>query len=81
MARSRCGGSAAGTRDRIEPDRLGRLTPLALAGAGLLVAIAVGVPMLSLAHWLLVGSSTEFPIDELVSATVTTTAWRWEPRP
>ena len=57
----------------IEPHRLGRLTPLALAGAGLLVAMSVGVPTLSLAHWMRVGSSTEFPVDELVSATVTTT--------
>lgn len=37
-----------------------------------LVVLAVGVPTYSLVHWLRVGSSTAFPIDELTAATVST---------
>lgn len=51
--------------------RLGRLTaPAVLALAGF-VALAVGVPIGSLLHWLLVGSSTAFPIGSLASTAAT----------
>jgi iron(III) transport system permease protein len=51
-----------------EPVRLGAVrTPVALLLGGL-VALAVGLPAYSLVHWLRVGSSTEFPVDELASA-------------
>jgi iron(III) transport system permease protein len=36
-----------------------------------LVALALGVPTASLVHWMRVGSSTEFPVDELTSAVTT----------
>ena len=52
--------------------RLGRWRPAALAGVAGLVVLSLGVPVGSLVHWLLVGSSTAFPVGELVSATVTT---------
>ena len=38
----------------------------------MLVVLALGVPVASLAHWLVVGSSTAFPLGELVSAAMTT---------
>jgi iron(III) transport system permease protein len=41
--------------------------PLALLVLALVV-LAVGVPTFSLVHWLRVGSSTEFPVDELAAA-------------
>jgi iron(III) transport system permease protein len=52
-------------------------TPLGLAGPAVLLALvalvvlALGVPLGSLTHWLLVGSSTSFPLDELATATGT----------
>ena len=36
---------------------------------GALVVLALGVPTYALLHWLAVGTSTEFPLDELLSAT------------
>jgi iron(III) transport system permease protein len=50
---------------------LGRLTPVALLGLALLVVLALGVPIGSLVHWLVIGSSTAFPIGSLVSTTAT----------
>ena len=51
-----------------ERQRLGPVRWLALLGVGLLVAAAVGVPTYSLVRWLLIGSSTEFPLGELAEA-------------
>jgi iron(III) transport system permease protein len=65
----RVGGGSARTVDRAG---LGRLRPVALLAVTGLVALSVGVPVVSLVHWLSVGSSTAFPVDELVSATLTT---------
>jgi iron(III) transport system permease protein len=65
----RVGGGAARSVDRI---RLGRMRPVVLAGVVGLVTLSLGVPISSLIHWLVVGSSTAFPVGELVSATVTT---------
>lgn len=56
------------------PNRLslGRASvPVHLGLAGL-VALAIGVPTYSLVHWLRVGSSTSFPVDELGAATFST---------
>ncbi|MGZ4591205.1 MAG: ABC transporter permease [Actinomycetes bacterium] len=51
--------------------RLGAVAlPTMLAVAGL-VGLAVGVPIGSLVHWLLVGTSTAFPVGTLVSAAAT----------
>lgn len=51
--------------------RLGRATPLALAVVGALLALALGVPVGSLVHWLVAGSSTAFPLGPLAAATAT----------
>ena len=52
--------------------RLGALRwPLTAVLAGL-VALSVGVPTYALVHWLLVGTSTEFPVGELAEATGST---------
>jgi iron(III) transport system permease protein len=53
------------------PLRLGRWTPVALLGLLTVIVLALGVPLGSLTHWLLNGSSTAFPVAELTSATVT----------
>jgi iron(III) transport system permease protein len=66
---ARVGGGAARTA---VPARLGWFTAPALVGLLVVVVLAVGVPVGSLVHWLLVGSSTAFPAGELVRAAVTT---------
>jgi iron(III) transport system permease protein len=43
-----------------------------LLGLSLLVAAGIGVPTYALLHWLRVGSSTEFPVGELLAATGST---------
>jgi iron(III) transport system permease protein len=65
----RVGGGSARTVDRV---RLGALRPVALAAVVVLVVLSLGVPIGSLVRWLLVGTSTAFPVDELASATLTT---------
>ncbi|RNL64318.1 iron ABC transporter permease [Nocardioides marmoriginsengisoli] len=61
-----------GTGRRPEPVPLGRFRPLALLGLLGLVALTLGVPLYSLTHWLVVGSSTAFPVGDLVGALVST---------
>jgi iron(III) transport system permease protein len=61
---ARVGG---GTARHAEPRRLGRLTVPALLAVLLVVVLALGVPLGSLLHWLLVGSSTAFPVGTLVA--------------
>lgn len=51
--------------------RLGAWTVPALAAATGLVVLALGIPLGSLVHWLVDGSSTAFPVDSLVSTTLT----------
>jgi iron(III) transport system permease protein len=52
--------------------RLGWATiPVLLVVWGV-VALAIGVPIGSLVHWLLVGSSAAFPVSTLISTTATT---------
>lgn len=55
-----------------EPFKLGRWKPVAWIALLGLTALALGVPGYSLIHWLLVGSSTEFPVGDLSSALVST---------
>lgn len=43
-----------------------------LGGLGLLVVLAIGVPVASLIYWMLVGSSTAFPLADLARTTLTT---------
>ncbi|HYO38699.1 MAG TPA: iron ABC transporter permease [Nocardioidaceae bacterium] len=62
----------AGSARRPARQRLGRARPAALLGSALLVVLALGVPLASLVRWLLVGSSTAFPMAELTSALATT---------
>jgi len=57
-----------GTARVAVPRRLGRLSTPVLLALTLLVTLALGVPIASLLHWLRIGSSTEFPLDELAAA-------------
>ena len=43
-----------------------------LAALGGIVALAIGVPAFSLVRWLVVGTSTEFPLEDLVRALTST---------
>jgi iron(III) transport system permease protein len=52
--------------------RLGRRTPLALFALGAVIVLALGVPLGSLTYWLVTGTSTTFPVAQLVTATTTT---------
>ncbi len=63
-------GSSAGRP--VEPVTLGRWRPLVLLALVGLAALALGVPLYSLGHWLAVGSSTAFPVGELTSALFST---------
>ena len=65
---SRIGAGAARPAVRAH---LGRATVPAVLGVAGVVALALGVPLASLLHWLLVGSSTAFPVGELTSAAAT----------
>jgi iron(III) transport system permease protein len=52
--------------------RLHRARPLVLLGLVGVTILAVGVPIASLVHWMIVGASTSFPIGDLVQTTLTT---------
>lgn len=65
---ARTGRGAARTATR---HQLRALTGVALLGLSALVGLALAVPIGSLIHWLVVGSSTEFPLAELASAAST----------
>jgi iron(III) transport system permease protein len=58
----------SGAARSIAPATLGPATGPALAGAALLVVLALGVPLGSLLHWLVVGASSAFPAGELLAA-------------
>jgi iron(III) transport system permease protein len=62
----------AGSPRELRRVQLGAARPVALGAVVLLVALSLGVPVSSLVHWLLVGSSTAFPVGELLGATLTT---------
>ncbi|MDQ3155275.1 MAG: iron ABC transporter permease [Actinomycetota bacterium] len=65
---SRVGRGAA---RKPSPHRLGRLTVPALFALAALVVLALGVPLASLIRWLVVGTSTAFPLGELGTAAAT----------
>jgi iron(III) transport system permease protein len=52
------------------PVRLGALTPVVLVALGLLSVLALGVPLVTMTYWVLVGTSTAFPLPALASATL-----------
>ncbi len=62
----------AGAARPVATVRLGRRVPQVLVGVVALVVLSLGVPLASLVRWLVVGSSTAFPVDELASAAATT---------
>jgi iron(III) transport system permease protein len=61
-----------GAARSVVPLALGRWRAPALGTLVAVVALAVGVPAYSLVRWLVVGSSTQFPLDELTRALVAT---------
>lgn len=61
-----------GAARRATPIPLGAWRLPALAVTTTVVLLAVGVPALSLARWLVVGTSAEFPVAELTQALVAT---------
>lgn len=65
---------SAGSARPADRQRLGRWTPVGLLAAVGVVALAVGVPTYALVHWLVVGSSTAFPVADLLAATGTSLA-------
>lgn len=71
IGRARVARLGSGSARTATPHRLGGLTPLALAGMAVLAVLALGVPLGSLGRWLVVGSSTAFPVLALATTTVT----------
>jgi iron(III) transport system permease protein len=65
---SRLGRGSARTTTR---RRLGRATAPSLLAVGALTTLALGVPLGSLGFWLVTGSSTDFPLGDLVATTAT----------
>jgi iron(III) transport system permease protein len=65
---ARVGGGVA---RKAVPARLGGFTTPALLGLLVTVVLAVGVPLGSLGYWLLVGTSTAFPVGELARTAAT----------
>lgn len=65
---ARLGGGAARP---VEPVRLGRLTLPLLGTVLAVVVLALGVPLGSLAYWMIVGTSTAFPLGAAASAAAT----------
>lgn len=47
---------------------LGRGTPVALAAVAALLVVGLGVPVGSLVHWLVIGTSASFPVGSLAAA-------------
>jgi iron(III) transport system permease protein len=66
---SRVGSGAARAR---RPVVLGRAMPLAVGGVGLLVGLALGVPVGTLVYWLVRGGSTTLPSASIIGAAGTT---------
>jgi iron(III) transport system permease protein len=52
--------------------RLGSRRLPVVGGLTLVAVLAVGVPVASLVHWMIIGSSTAFPIADLAQTTATT---------
>ncbi|MGH3458507.1 ABC transporter permease [Aeromicrobium sp.] len=66
---ARTGGGAPRSAVRI---RLGGARASAIGVLIAVVLLSLGVPLVSLGRWMLVGASTAFPVAELVSTTMTT---------
>lgn len=68
----RVGSGVARPATRIS---LGSSRLFVLGGLALVAVLAIGVPIASLIHWMIVGSSTSFPIADLTQTTLTTLAF------
>ncbi len=69
------GDATVGRGDDARPPliyRLGWKAPLATAALVALLGLALGVPLATIAYWLMHGSSTAFPIDAFLTTAVTT---------
>jgi iron(III) transport system permease protein len=66
---ARLGSGAARAQVR---HRLGRFAPLAWFAMLALVVLALAVPLGSLGRWLVVGASTRFPLENLITTTAVT---------
>ena len=66
---ARVGAGAART---LPPARPGRAAVAQVLAVVVVLVLALGVPLGSITRWLLVGSSTAFPVGELLAATGTT---------
>jgi iron(III) transport system permease protein len=69
--RARVARVGAGAARRAVPHRLGAAMLPALLAMAALAALALAVPLGSLVRWLVVGSSTAFPMAELATTTLT----------
>ena len=67
--RARLARVGAGTARTAVRRPLGARTPLAMLGMAAVAVLALGVPLGSLARWLLAGSSTAFPLGLLLTTT------------
>ncbi len=67
--RTRYARIGAGAARAAMPVSLGAATPLAFFGLLLLLVLALGVPLASLGRWLILGTSTAFPLRELFTTT------------
>lgn len=70
--RRRIARVGSGAARAVAPHSLGRARPFVLAGTTGLALLALGVPLASLVRWLVVGSSTAFPVERLAAAALTT---------
>ena len=68
--RARYARIGAGAARRVTPVRLRLATPFALSGLTLLLILALGVPLGSIGRWLVVSTSTAFPIRSSIETTV-----------
>jgi iron(III) transport system permease protein len=69
--RARYARVGSGTARAASPVRLSRARMPVLLAVAALVVLAVGVPVASLVRWLAEGSSVDFPVRDLASATAT----------
>ncbi len=67
--RARYARIGAGAARRVTLVRLGAATPLAIVALLALLALALGVPLVSLARWLVISRSTAFPLAEFAGVT------------
>ncbi len=61
----------SGASRHVERIALGRWLPVALLSLAALAVLSLGVPVASLVHWLVSGSSTAFPVGSLLTTTAT----------